>query len=103
MSLQVIRSFYVGDTLYQDGQVLESDDQELIAKAIADGNVAEAVVTEPSPEAPATDDPLVDQPVDSGSVEPQAPAVVQPPADPVPVIDPKNPSPEQIQDDLQIA
>jgi len=102
MSLQVIRSFYVGDTLYQDGQVLESDDQELIAKAIADGNVAEAT-SEPTPEAPATDDPLVGQPVDSGSVEPQAPAVVQPPADPAPVIDPKNPSPEQIQDDLQIA
>lgn len=102
MSYKLLRSFYDGDTIVDDVSKLESVDAKVLEKALADGNVSEGGA-EPSPEAPATDDPLVPEaPVVSGSPndEVATPPVVDPATPPA---DPAQATADQIQNDLSIA
>lgn len=91
MQYIVIRSFYEGNTLHEDGSVFEHSDQAYIDKCLADGNIKPADAAAPSA-APANDlDPQQDPAAAQG-----APATDAPLAPPAPAPANHQPTPEEI-------
>lgn len=98
----VVRSFYEGNGLHEEGQAFEHTDADYIKKCLEDGNIEEVSVeaegsSDPAPSTPAegaTADPAPLAP-DSGSnpEDQDKPQSVQPADSPVPQS--PNPAPQQ--------
>jgi hypothetical protein len=70
---QVIRSFYEGNTLHEEGQDFNHEDKAYVEKCLADGNIAE-VGSEGGSE---SSTPLVPTPEQTTELPPQAPPAPQ--------------------------
>lgn len=101
MSYKVQKSFYVGNDLHLIGEEFNSDNQEQIQELLADGNIAEGGSESTTPLADSSV-PVPPQVPEQPPVDPTVAPQVQEPPVAVPQPQKGQPTPEQINQDLQV-
>jgi hypothetical protein len=121
MQYKVVRSFYEGNTLHEEGKPFTHGDEAYVQKCLADGNIVAADSGVPNgfpshenspaePGAPASTPPLdpnagdstpSSQPPASPPVDPNPP--ISPPTTPPPGTSGTNPTQAQIEQDMRFA
>lgn len=102
MGYKVTRSFYEGDTLHTEGQAFEHSDQAYIEKCLADGNIVAEGGSESTSPLVDSSEPVPPQVPEQPPVDPTVAPQVQEPTVAVPQPQKGQPTPEQINQDLQV-